>query len=64
MVIGVGALAAVAYFGMNFPADSGDAAGTVTPAERYRAEQPGVNQIQLGIRKFRHSCKLTLLPIW
>jgi len=48
IVIGVVALCAVAYFGMNYPTDSGDAAGTVVPAERYRAEQAGNDEIQLG----------------
>ena len=48
LVIGVAALGAVAYFGMNYPADSGDAAGTVAPAERYRADQPAADAIQLG----------------
>jgi len=48
IVIGVAALAAVAYFGMNYPTDSGDAAGTVAPAERYRADQNATDEIQLG----------------
>ena len=47
-MIGIVALAAVAYFGMNYPTDSGDAVGTVAPAERYRAEQPSSDNIQLG----------------
>jgi hypothetical protein len=48
IVIGVAALAAVAYFGMNNPTDSGDAAGTVAPAERYRANALSEEDVQLG----------------
>ena len=48
LLVGVFALGAVAYFGMNYPMDSGDAAGTVAPAERYRAETPSTDGIQLG----------------
>ena len=48
IAVGLVALAAVAYFGMNTPSDSDDAAGTVAPAERYQAEQPAADEIQLG----------------
>ena len=45
ILIGVAALAAVAYFGMNNPPGD-EVAGTVAPAERYRAASD--NEIQLG----------------
>ncbi len=47
VLIGVAALAVVAYFGMiNPPGD--EVAGTVVPAERYRTEQPGAADVELG----------------
>ena len=49
-IIAVGAviLAAIAYFGVTYPPGSDDMAGTIAPAERYRASQPTSEEIQLG----------------
>ena len=47
ILIGVAALAVVAYFGMNNPPGD-EVAGTVVPAERYRAEQPTSDDVLLG----------------
>jgi len=47
IVIGAIALVAVVWFGSNMSTDE-EITGTVAPAERYRAEQPGTNEIQLG----------------
>ena len=47
VLIGVAAMAVVAYFGMNYPAGD-EVTGTVAPAERYRAEQISEDDIALG----------------
>ena len=47
IVIGAIALVAVVWFGSNMSTDE-EVTGTVAPAERYRAEQPGADDIQLG----------------
>ena len=47
ILIGVAALVVVAYFGVNHPAGD-EVAGTVAPAERYRAEQISADNIDLG----------------
>ncbi len=47
VAIGVTALVAVVWFGSNMSTDE-EVTGTVAPAERYRAEQPGASEIQLG----------------
>ena len=47
VLIGVAALAVVAYFGMNNPPGEG-VSGTVAPAERYRADQISADDIDLG----------------
>ncbi len=41
-------IAVVAYLGVKYPIPGDDAAGTVAPAERYVAEQPGADDIVLG----------------
>ena len=46
VLIGIAALAVIAYFGMNTGPD--EVAGTVAPAERYRAEQMSEDDINLG----------------
>ena len=46
-VIGAIALVAVVWFGGNMSTDE-EITGTVAPAERYRAEQPSADDIQLG----------------
>ena len=45
---GVAALAVVAYFGLNNPPGSDEVAGTVAPAERYRADQMTSDDVSLG----------------
>ncbi len=47
VVIGAVVLVAVLYVGSNLSTDE-EVTGTVAPAERYRADQPGADDIQLG----------------
>ena len=47
VVIGAVVLVAVLYVGSNLSTDE-EVTGTVAPAERYRANQPGAEDIQLG----------------
>ncbi|MDH5583849.1 MAG: hypothetical protein OEY82_08295, partial [Gammaproteobacteria bacterium] len=64
IAIGIVALVAVAYFGMNYPTDGSDAAGTVAPAERYRADQIGAGDVELGdqaIQEFMQTDVFTAL---
>jgi pentapeptide MXKDX repeat protein len=44
VVVGI----AIALFTTNFPPDGKNAAGTVAPAQRYRAEQPQAGDVKLG----------------
>jgi hypothetical protein len=48
ITVGAVALAAIAYFGTNYPPDGDDMSGTIAPAERYRANQPTAADVQLG----------------
>ena len=47
IIIGAIVLVAVVWFGSNMSTDD-ELTGTVAPAERYRAEQPGTDDIELG----------------
>ena len=47
VVTGAIALVAVIWFGSNLSTDE-EITGTIAPAERYRAEQPGADDLQLG----------------
>ena len=47
VVIGAIVLVAVIWVGSNMSTDD-ELTGTVAPAERYRAEQPSADDIQLG----------------
>ncbi len=42
------AIAAVVFFGGNYPPDSEMASGTIVPAERYRADQITSDDVVLG----------------
>ena len=42
------AIAAVVFFGSNYPPDSEMAAGTIVPAERYRSDQIAKEDVVLG----------------
>jgi len=42
------AIAAVVFFGSNYPPDSEMASGTIVPAERYRSEQLSSDDVVLG----------------
>ena len=64
VLIGVAALAVVAYFGMSYPPSGDDVVGTVAPAERYRADQPDADDVLLGdqaLQQFMQSDTFTTL---
>ena len=44
----VAVVAGVGYYASEFPPSGEDVAGTIAPAQRYRAEQIGSQDIQLG----------------
>jgi hypothetical protein len=46
--IAVAAVLAVAFLTIDYPPDSRKTAGTVAPAQRYRAEQPKAGDVKLG----------------
>ena len=46
--IAVAAVLAVAFFTIDYPPDGSKTAGTVAPAQRYRAEQPKAGDVKLG----------------
>jgi hypothetical protein len=46
--IAVAAVVAVAFLTIDYPPDSRKTAGTVAPAQRYRAEQPKAGDVKLG----------------
>lgn len=48
IIAGVAVLAVIAYFGMDNPPRDGDIAGTIAPAERYRADQLTADDVELG----------------
>ena len=48
IAVSAAVLAAIAYFGATYPPGGDDMAGTVAPAQRYRADQPTADEIQLG----------------
>ena len=46
--VAVAAVVAVAFFTIGYPPDGRNSAGTVAPAQRYRAEQPKAGDVKLG----------------
>ena len=58
------AIAAVVFFGSNYPPDSEMASGTIVPAERYRADQITSDDVMLGdesIAQFMQTDEFELL---